>query len=123
METITDTKERRVTANLEDGFVLIKESESFVPRGYVRRQWGMNRVTLTRAEIAALAAKFPVEGKPVDPGVLYESTGEVRQPQDGELFISMDPAERNIPRSLLVQREFEGCADGPRVIMRKVEEK
>jgi len=53
---------------------------------------------------------------------LYESTGEVRQPKDGELFISMDPAERNIPRLLLVQREFEGCANGPRVIMRKVEE-
>jgi hypothetical protein len=53
---------------------------------------------------------------------LYESTGEVRKPKDGELFISMDPAERNIRRLLLVQREFK-IADGPRVIMRKVEEK
>ena len=61
METITDTKERRVQARV---------SSPLYVRIVAEEEGHTERIYLTRAEIAALAAKFPVEGKPVDPGVL-----------------------------------------------------
>ena len=58
METITSTKDRQVIAEDQGEYVYVEGDDM------------LDSIWLTRAEIAALAAKFPVEGKPVDPGVL-----------------------------------------------------
>ena len=68
MEIITRTKDRRLEAHPVDGG---DEGEyvAVVARAKSLRS-ASEIIWLTRPEIAALAAKFPVEGKPVDPGVL-----------------------------------------------------
>jgi len=50
---------------------------------------------------------------------LYESTGEVRQPQEGELFLTGFP-QLIFTRHVMIASALP--ASGPRVIMRKVEE-
>ena len=52
---------------------------------------------------------------------LYESTGEVRQPKDGELYLRGDMNEV-WERDVRSAFDWPSCF-GPRVIMRKVEEK
>ena len=58
METITKTKDRRLEALPVDGGALVLRVMSANESGV-----SCEVVLLTRAEIAALAAKFPVEEK------------------------------------------------------------
>lgn len=67
METITKTKGRRVTASDGGYVVVICEAFPYASPVTQRRAWDEDRIHLTRAEIAALAAKFPVESKPLPP--------------------------------------------------------
>jgi hypothetical protein len=57
--------------------------------------------------------------------MIWESTGEVRQPLPGERFITADPSAKLISRVVARQppQDEKGFyATGPRVIVRQVEE-
>lgn len=42
--------------------IIVEESTAYTPMGHVKRKWDAQRVFLTREELAALAAKYPVGG-------------------------------------------------------------
>lgn len=64
------SKERKLTHHEEDTWIVITERQKYVPTGYVRGRWSVDRIYVTREELHALALKYLLaEARKQPPGV------------------------------------------------------